>query len=590
MAVIHTQDQRVGTSRTGDDREERADSGVRPARSGRPFGFVDAIPFMVLVLAPAPLLYVHFQQLWSRPHYQFFPMVLVAFAYFALARWPSRNPPSRPLLQFSHVLIAVSVAVLGYAFVRLSPLAGCVSMILSVGALLVRAGIPALGPWLLLWLLIRIPYGQDVALIQWMQRVTTGLSSTALETIAVEHIAQGNILSFPERELFVEEACSGVVSLLAIVACSAILAVWWRRSLLHSLLLVITGLFWAGAMNVVRVVSIAVALDRYGVDLTEGWRHEALGLVVFAVSLLALFSTDRLLLYFLASIQMNPLASYWSYAEHNLLVRLWNTVAVADRITDAFDDAEADVLSSSRSADTPPRRAPVAAGLDRVWERLVAGGAAALLGLQIYTGIGPFSVDPSIRPAALGLSAEELPEQWGAWTRRGFRVEERDSSSAFGEHSRIWTFEQQGMAVVLSADFVFPEYHELTACYAGVGWKLVSRRVEQPEEARRPFVEATFTKPGGEHAYLLFDVFDAQGDPYEPPSGGLLHPQLRRVLSGAATRWTLPSYYQVQLLVGYTGDDLDAGQRRLLAELFEEFRHRMIDTITASPALTSARE
>ena len=46
------------------------------------------------------------------------------------------------------------------------------------------------------------------------------------------------------------------------------MAVWWRRSLLHGALLMATGILWAGAMNVIRVVGIAVALSHYRVDLT----------------------------------------------------------------------------------------------------------------------------------------------------------------------------------------------------------------------------------------------------------------------------------------------------------------------------------
>src|SRR5690606_33803049 len=120
--------------------------------------------------------------------------------------------------------------------------------------------------------------------------------------LAIEHLADGNVLLFPHASLFVEEACSGVVSLLAIVACGGILAVWWRRSLIHAACLIVTAVFLAGAMNVVRVVTIALALEKAGVNLSTGWRHETLGLVVFAVSLVGLFSLDRLLSFFLGPI------------------------------------------------------------------------------------------------------------------------------------------------------------------------------------------------------------------------------------------------------------------------------------------------
>ncbi|MBX3439721.1 MAG: exosortase/archaeosortase family protein, partial [Planctomycetaceae bacterium] len=216
-----------------------------------------------------------------------------------------------------------------------------------------RLGVPAFGPWALLLMMLRIPYGHDLAAIQAMQRFTTELSAIALDSTGIEHFAQGNILEFPSRSLFVEEACSGVVSMMAMIACAAILAVWWRRSLLHGILLMASGIFWAGAMNVIRVVLIAVALAQYQIDLTEGWPHAALGLFAFAVSLGALASTDRLLLFGTSRIPKNPLASYWPYADENHLVSVWNAVAGSET------DAEVHYGENSDDWDAAPNEEPV---------------------------------------------------------------------------------------------------------------------------------------------------------------------------------------------------------------------------------------
>ena len=50
--------------------------------------------------------------------------------------------------------------------------------------------------------------------------------------------------------------------------------------------------------NVARVVGLAVALDYFGLDLTEGWRHTVFGFVLFAASLVFVVSTDQLLEFF----------------------------------------------------------------------------------------------------------------------------------------------------------------------------------------------------------------------------------------------------------------------------------------------------
>ncbi len=546
----------------------------------RPATLAGGLPFGLILLTHGPLLYVYFLQLWDRPHYQFFPLVLLAFGYFVTVRWPERQTPSRRAVAASRLLLLGSATVLAFSIARLSPLAAYLSGTVTIGAFLLRMGVPALGPWALLLLMLRIPYGHDVAAIQMMQRVTTRLSSTALDTIGVEHFPEGNILVFPSQTLFVEEACSGVVSMLAMVACAAMMAVWWRRSLLHGLLLMATGVLWAGAMNVIRVVGIAITLSHYDVDLTEGWRHEAMGLFAFAVSLGALLSTDRLLLFLLGPIGRNPLAGYWTYAEENRLVPLWNLCAgpgggagshesYGDHTQD-WDAAETDENGQQTHVASPP--AGQCSGAPRRWEWAIVPVFLLLGAAQVVAGIGPFSAAPAVRQVAIDLSANDLPEDLNGWKRIGFEAKDRDSSSAFGEHSRIWSYQRGGRIALLSLDFVFPEWHSLSRCYEGTGWQILSRTPIGHGTTR---IETLFTKPGGENAYLIFDLFDSQGQDYVVPGKSILHRQLRRIMSGEANRYTLPSYYQAQLLVELPGGVLSEDDQQEIRQLFLMFEANM---------------
>src|SRR5690606_16359272 len=52
---------------------------------------VSLLPYLLVALAHLPLLVVYFQQLWGRPHYQFFPLVLGAAVYFLWQRLPLRS-------------------------------------------------------------------------------------------------------------------------------------------------------------------------------------------------------------------------------------------------------------------------------------------------------------------------------------------------------------------------------------------------------------------------------------------------------------------------------------------------------------------
>jgi hypothetical protein len=299
-----------------------------------------------------------------------------------------------------------------------------------------------------------------------------------------------------------------------------------------------------------------------------------------------LLSTDRLLLLLLRPIQSNPLSSYWVYAENNKLIRLWNRLTCTAHEEDGEDVYGAyaqDWDNPEDSHDSLPafEPAPPTIRPARPWEWAFVPLFVLLGGTQVVAGIGPFSVAPAILPTALVLTADDLPEQFHGWQKTGFELLSRDSSSAFGEHSRSWTLHKGPLAVTLSLDFVFPEWHALTACYEGTGWELQwSSRLE----TGRPDTEAFFAKPNGQHAYLLYNLMDAQGQDYASPSGSFLHPQLRRILNGATTRFTLPSYYQIQALAGVSDETLSAADRDEVIELFRQFQEHMIAKLTAGPA------
>ena len=86
----------------------------------------------------------------------------------------------------------------------------------------------------------------------------------------------GTVLQLQGRDFFVDEACSGIVSVMSVIAVGAIWVVWTNRTLLHAVLLLMLGVMWAVLMNVARITAIAIAHDRWQYDLSTGWQHDAL--------------------------------------------------------------------------------------------------------------------------------------------------------------------------------------------------------------------------------------------------------------------------------------------------------------------------
>ena len=151
--------------------------------------------------------------------------------------------------------------------------------------------------WLLLWLAVPLPGQLDNQLVASMQRLVSSSASQVLEILGVLHSRSGDVLEVGGRQLLVEEACSGIHSLLPVLACTLFWLGWRGRPLAHCILLLLTVLPWVLLGNVARIVAVAMLDGLGGINLSAGWGHEALGYVVFAAMLGLMWSTEQWLLF-----------------------------------------------------------------------------------------------------------------------------------------------------------------------------------------------------------------------------------------------------------------------------------------------------
>lgn len=108
-------------------------------------------------------------------------------------------------------------------------------------------------------------------------------------------VQRGMDLYFPSGTLTVENACSGMNSLIALMALGALFAYfgagpYWRRGLLF-----LASIPIAIAANVARITSLCVAASVTDTDSASGLFHDIGGFVLFGVALLLLFAAKRLL-------------------------------------------------------------------------------------------------------------------------------------------------------------------------------------------------------------------------------------------------------------------------------------------------------
>jgi len=121
----------------------------------------------------------------------------------------------------------------------------------------------------------------------------TRLSADALGLLGMAASPEGNVLAIDDHRLEVADACSGIRSLMAIVSTAVLFSYLFRTGLWKGLALALVAIPVTVAVNVVRVVVIAVLLGKFDIDVTTGASHEILGLAVFVLSLLLLYSSWR---------------------------------------------------------------------------------------------------------------------------------------------------------------------------------------------------------------------------------------------------------------------------------------------------------
>ncbi|TWT73770.1 Transmembrane exosortase [Posidoniimonas polymericola] len=532
---------------------------------------------IIVALAYGPLLTEYAANLWSRPYYQHFPYYLATcllLANRALQFPRSDKTPTRAT--YAPLLAAAACAILPLAYWLASPLLAAVSFLLLLGWWLNRLATELGSPfptaeWLLFWLLIPPPINLDRQLMESLQRWSSSLSSAVLDTLGVNHLMQGNALLLSGKELFVDEACSGIVSVVSIVSCAALYGVWRYRGPAHTMLLMASAAGWAALLNVVRITTIAVAYQSWGADWTEGLSHTILGLVVFLLALGAVLLTDWALNALLTSVSDR-------YAEQNdtrlrrgaKLVAIWDRVATNTRVR--LRESEASV-----SAIATAFRAPL----------LLVAALSLLSAGQLLSAGSPTSTSPTpprVDDAAFSqaLQQDVLPLEIEGLQLTGVNYEERSRDDAFGNHSVYFDYQSdRGETYRVSCDFSYTGgWHELSICYRGIGCELVEREVQtldQAGDAETAPVEYATLDLRQEDGSLLWVAFCAcgfDGAPAEAEQTDLIGR-----LTNRTTRQhndALGASFQVQVIV-QREDRVSAHDRYIGTLLLADARSRFVE-------------
>ena len=268
-------------------------SGRRPV-----FYWQGAILVLLTAWLYAPLGLRLAQHWWQDPNYTHGFFVPV-FSLFLL--WEGREKlaalPVKPswwgLVMLVSALIALVLGTIssGYFLSRVSLL------LLVCGMVVFLAGWKHLAAisFPLAFLILMIPSSTLVDQITFPLQILASKSATMmLNLIGVSALREGNVILLSNARLEVAEACSGIRSLFSLITLTVIYGYLSESRIAVRVLLALIAVPVSILANALRITVTGLVVQYWGVQGAEGTLHLLSGWLIFAGSLLLIFSFHRL--------------------------------------------------------------------------------------------------------------------------------------------------------------------------------------------------------------------------------------------------------------------------------------------------------
>jgi exosortase len=240
--------------------------------------------------------------IWQDSEYSHGPVVLALAAYLAWIRrdafLAARTPPSAwP----GYVLVLVGALCAGPAvWIKSSIVEAFAHALIIMGALWLVGGARLLRrmslPLVVFMLAAPLPGHVLAAMTGSLKSWVSMVAEWVLYEVGYPIARQGVTLSIGQYRLLVADACSGMNSLMSLVATGIFYIdvsgprANWQTALLGAAILPLAVL-----ANIVRVIVLMLVTFHLGDAAGQGFLHELSGFVMFLLAVAALFAIDRLL-------------------------------------------------------------------------------------------------------------------------------------------------------------------------------------------------------------------------------------------------------------------------------------------------------
>ena len=141
-----------------------------------------------------------------------------------------------------------------------------------------------LAPLCYLFLMVPLPAVLYDAAAFPLKLLVTKVSVLSMKALGIVVWQEGNILMFPNITLEVADACSGLRSIMSLLALGAAYAFVLHTKIRDRVVLIVSTLPIAIFTNCLRVIATGILAQYFGSAAAEGFFHEFAGLFVFAAA------------------------------------------------------------------------------------------------------------------------------------------------------------------------------------------------------------------------------------------------------------------------------------------------------------------
>jgi len=327
-------------------------------------------------------------------------------------------------------------------------------------------------PFVVLALMIPQPEFILAQLSAKLQLISSTIGVAMIRAVGISVFLEGNIIDLGTYKLQVVDACAGLRYLFPLMTIGLLVAYFFRAPMWQRVFLFFASIPVTILMNSFRIATVGLMVDRWGIEMAEGFIHDFQGWVVFMMSTLLMMGIAGLL--HAASGATTP----------------WSEVF---------------------GIDFPPKAKRAKNGRIRYLPRSLLVGMAAGILVCIVEIVVPER--PAVIPKHPPMATFPLSlNQWhGSAQSLG---EDVIASSAMDDYFLATYSADAGVPVSLYISYYDSQrdrrvVHSPAVCLPGSGWHFVDSSVAQPSGTE--FRVNRIVIANGEHRALVYYWFDQRG-------------------------------------------------------------------------------